>query len=98
MEGATLGGTGQGRVLLLPRRCCVGQGCSELPVTPGIFQTGCFKEKNKAGISIKIRSFPESVFSVSNSRGREREERKGEVEEELLSFNKSLRLLSCNFE
>ena len=52
----------QGRVFMLSRECCIGQGCSQLHITPRIFPRRCLKEKIKTRIAIKIRSFPESAF------------------------------------
>ncbi len=61
----------QGWVLLLLRGCCVGQGCSQLHVTTGKLPRGCFKRKVKAGFAIEIKRFPESLFLLSYSEGRD---------------------------
>ena len=68
LQGEAVGGRSdpqQGRVLLLLRGCCMGQGCSELQLTPRIFPIGGFKEKVKTRITLKIRNFPKPVFSIS---------------------------------
>ena len=58
-------------------------------------------QKVKAEFAIK--RFPEPVFSVPYSEGREQEQgwgrgREREIEKDLSSLDKSLRLLSCNLE
>ena len=53
----------QGRVLLLLRGCCMGQGCLQLQITPRHWQSQRFKRKVKAGATLKIKTFPGSVIS-----------------------------------
>ena len=53
----------QGRVLLLLRGCCMGQGCSQLQITPGHWQRQHFKRKVKAGATLKMKTFAGSVIS-----------------------------------
>ena len=53
----------QGRVLLLLRGFCMGQGCSQLQITPQRWQRQYFKRKVKAGATLRMKTFPGSVIS-----------------------------------
>lgn len=69
----------------------MGQVFSQLYITSRALLRALCKGKIKGGITIKIRSFPESVISISCSWGI------GKMQKGL-SLNKSLRTLSCDLE
>jgi len=77
----------QGRVLGFSRGYSVGQSCSQLQISTGKHPMGTCKRKVQRASTIKIKSFPESVFSVSCSQDRPSKQecagRGKEIEKEL---------------